>query len=1027
MKATETIAVEIDSLVAEVADRFTEEVKQGRSPDIEEYAQRHPEIATIIRQVFPALEVLAHAESTPSIQHPASNIEHPAAPTGVLGDFRILRELGRGGMGIVYEAEQISLGRRVALKVLPFAAMLDRQQLARFKNEARAAATLDHPNIVAVYSIGVERSVHFYAMQLIEGQSLAQLVEQLRRQHDVGCSMLDVGSRQTSTIQHLTSSIDTKPVARLTTLPDFDSREYFRAIAQLGIQAAEALDHAHQNGILHRDIKPANLLVDDTGKLWITDFGLARMEQDAGMTMTGDILGTLRYMSPEQALAQRVVVDHRSDIYSLGVTLYELLTLQAAFTGNDRQELLRQIAFEEPRKLHQVNTRIPFDLETIILKAIEKNPADRYTTAQRFADDLRAFLQNLPIKAKTPSRWQRTVKWARRHRPVVASAAVSAVALVLIALAALAASNVAITRERNEKAAALDERTDALREKTAALERADRNFQMVLAVIDRSLENVGDETLADVPQLEQLRKKLLEDALGFYEKLLEENPDDTSVRFAAARVYVRVAMINQAFGNWNEAIKQNDKAIAVLEDLVQAEPSSASYRMELGTAFKQRSWNAMAIPLSFEQNTMWSRRAVELFQRLHDENPDEGTYQVSLLESLLSWDVWSRTPEEKETLLARMIPLANSPHMNKRLRGQVEQAIAAQHKNLGRLDEAESSYQEAIRLHREAVDANPTQGIALLHLVMACNDMGRLLSERGKLEESVEFHSEALRVGEKLGSSFPAMKHHEQFVMEALIHLVVGLEKLDRSDEAEDLMASRQPRNANDFRLRGWTYRQFKQYDKALGDFSQAIRLDSGNPMRWRDRAETYMLLGHDEKALVDVSKCLELDPSSADVLNARSLIYYRMKQFELALIDLNEAIRLLPNDSLFLINRGRTYCALHKYSQAVVDYERALALQPNSVSLLNQFAWLLSTAPVERIRDGKRAVELATKACEIAGYTDATRLDTLAAAYAEVGDFAAAEEWSRKAIDLLADDVTSNDFTKRLESFKNKKPWREE
>ena len=183
-------------------------------------------------------------------------------------------------------------------------------------------------------------------------------------------------------------------------IPAFDSREYFRTIARLGIQAAEALDHAHQNGILHRDIKPANLLVDDAGKLWITDFGLARIEADAGMTMTGDLLGTLRYMSPEQALAKRVVVDHRSDIYSLGVTLYELLTLQPAFAGDDRQELLRQIAFEEPQPPRQINAHIPQDLETIVLKAIEKNPADRYATAQELADDLQRFIANKPIKAR---------------------------------------------------------------------------------------------------------------------------------------------------------------------------------------------------------------------------------------------------------------------------------------------------------------------------------------------------------------------------------------------------------------------------------------------------------------------------------------------------------------------------------------------------------------------------------------------------------------------------------------------------
>jgi hypothetical protein len=237
-------------------------------------------------------------------EHPASSIEHPASSTGLLGDFRILREVGRGGMGVVYEAEQISLGRRVALKVLPFAAMLDRQQLARFKNEARAAATLKHPSIVSVYSVGCERGVHFFAMELIEGQSLAEViaamrpksgveeqrsrgaaeqsrsgVEELRssgveEQRSRGVVEQKLKTEPTPLLHYSTtalpkatpplhsSSVDTTPVARLTTLPAFDSREYFRTIAQLGIQAAEALDHAHQNGVLHRDIKPANLLVE---------------------------------------------------------------------------------------------------------------------------------------------------------------------------------------------------------------------------------------------------------------------------------------------------------------------------------------------------------------------------------------------------------------------------------------------------------------------------------------------------------------------------------------------------------------------------------------------------------------------------------------------------------------------------------------------------------------------------------------------------------------------------------------------
>jgi serine/threonine protein kinase len=220
------------------------------------------------------------------------------------------------------------------------------------------------------------------------------------------------------------ASAETAPRAGLSTEQSIQSVGYFRAVAELGIQAAEALEHAHETGVIHRDIKPANLLVDSRGTLWITDFGLAQCRDQAGMTLTGDLVGTLRYMSPEQALAKRVVVDHRTDVYSLGVTLYELLTLEPAFTGTDRQELLRQIAFEEPHPPQRLNKVIPPELATIVLKAMEKNAADRYASAQEMAEDLRRYLRHEPIRARTPTWLQRASKWLRRHPAVVRSAAV---------------------------------------------------------------------------------------------------------------------------------------------------------------------------------------------------------------------------------------------------------------------------------------------------------------------------------------------------------------------------------------------------------------------------------------------------------------------------------------------------------------------------------------------------------------------------------------------------------------------------
>jgi tetratricopeptide (TPR) repeat protein len=210
------------------------------------------------------------------------------------------------------------------------------------------------------------------------------------------------------------------------------NRQYVRAAARLALQAAEALDHAHTRGILHRDIKPANLLLDAEGRLWVTDFGLAQVRGDDRLTLSGDVLGTLRYMSPEQALGRRVVVDGRTDVYSLGVTLYELLTLRPAVDGRDRAEILRRIADGEPSPLRKVNPAVPADLETIVMKATAKDPAVRYATAQELADDLRNYLEDRPIRARRPSLAERARRWGRRHRTLAWSAATTALVAALM-------------------------------------------------------------------------------------------------------------------------------------------------------------------------------------------------------------------------------------------------------------------------------------------------------------------------------------------------------------------------------------------------------------------------------------------------------------------------------------------------------------------------------------------------------------------------------------------------------------------
>ncbi len=421
--------------LVEVLDAYMAAVQEGQAPSRDELLAEHPELAEDLDACLASLEFIQKA----SLAAPPLVLDSPSVGAsegepgiGDLGDFRLIAEIGRGGMGVVYEAVQRSLNRRVALKVLPFAAAMDPTQLRRFHTEALAAAQLHHTHIVPVYSVGCERGVHYYAMQFIEGQTLAQVIAERRR--------LEARTQRGGAPQEPKATDQ----SRRSSKPTVRNREFFRPAAALGIQAAVALDHAHKFGIVHRDVKPANLLVDVQGNLWVTDFGLARLQDDTGLTMTGDLLGTLRYMSPEQALGKRMVIDHRTDIYSLGATLYELVTLRPAIEGQDRQEVLRKVAQDEPATPRRVDPAIPRELETILLKAMNKEPASRYDTAQELADDLARFLGNLPIRATRPSLLERGAKWSRRHPAIL----VTVVSGLLLAVIGLTASLIAVNREK---------------------------------------------------------------------------------------------------------------------------------------------------------------------------------------------------------------------------------------------------------------------------------------------------------------------------------------------------------------------------------------------------------------------------------------------------------------------------------------------------------------------------------------------------------------------------------------------------
>lgn len=416
----------------DAVERYEELLRSGNAPTPGEFASQYSEHADQLLRVLPTVVALAGLESENADGDQnldgASSVTAAPGELKELGDFRLRREIGRGGMGIVYEAEQISLGRRVAVKVMPFAALLDRRQLDRFRNEARAAAMLKHPNIVNVHSVGFERGVHFYAMELVDGCSLADLIGSLSASpspHDA--------SQEVVRPQHQ-MSVDTKPVAALSTERANNRATYYRSIARLGMHAARAVHVAHEAGVVHRDIKPSNLLLDQDGNILVTDFGLARVQQDQGVTLTGDIVGTLRYMSPEQ-INDAKAVDHRSDIYSLGATLFELAAGRPAYSAESKPKLLQDILQGHVSRLRSLAPDVPRDLETIVVKAMSHNPDARYQNANELEDDLDRFRAGKPVLARPVGNMVTAWRWCLRNRRVAVLAGLIFALLSVLAVA----------------------------------------------------------------------------------------------------------------------------------------------------------------------------------------------------------------------------------------------------------------------------------------------------------------------------------------------------------------------------------------------------------------------------------------------------------------------------------------------------------------------------------------------------------------------------------------------------------------
>lgn len=1157
-----------EDIVVQALQECQQAIDAGESIDREAILAKYPTIRDELSACLEGLELMkpvGNLDATEPSRNARTSLGQSLSPSATLGDFRIERELGRGGMGVVYEAEQLSVGRKVALKVLPYAAMLDKRQVARFQNEARAAATLEHPNIVPVYFVGNERGVYYYAMRLIDGKNLAEVLAELRGNQQSDSPVSQISSQLLERdLSKTTDSDAVAPLAKAETVRDQAAdqstslasdhstrgRAYFESVARLAKQAAEALDFAHSHGIIHRDIKPANIMLDDLGDAWVTDFGLARIESDAGMTMTGDIVGTLRYMSPEQTLAKRVTVDHRSDVYSLGATLYELLTLTPLFDGTNRADLLKKIAFDEPKPPSKFVKRIPADLETIVLKSLQKNPDDRYASAKEFAEDLDRYLSHQPVLARRTPISQRIRMWARRHPGSVASAAIVA-SVLLVATAVLgfmSARNQSALRSQEQ--AASQQIATSLSEKENALDAANANLNEALNAIDnflvelsseggqgtdpaspirgdllRSAFEIYDKLEATNQMTAQLeRRKLLAlqralrvagatedfervrtEALGLANRLMEESPHDLQVLFAKINVLTHsrrdaldlADQTRTVFDLIEKEIEQHGSAGAMFSSemgLGAHFAESMTFALMLneshfGQYLKEDQWRLLrdaAVSLLKVHNlgksgefAMLASHAASLSYRLGDldlayelmreslersENVAVQSDLANVVEQKQGREAAAEFCEEQlrrieqtlimypragrnweypryQTLLARYWDdKADLKTFVAELERDIEQRhpLVRRYVLLGCLYRVLGKTNKELFYYQKAAPANngrlPTGGEIndrTYQLLMAKGDYGAAAEVYGEDAAAHELKRKAAALF-KAGDFKQALESNRKaFELDPRATSVINWvtpETLgpDPGFQHPEWVAGR----------KALLEYIVERYDELI-----ASELAPNDGRYWHAKARAKGFLGRLEEALEDNIKAAELwsahenQSEYAYCLLGLAKCFRALERYEEETEVLLKSIEARANHlesrssvgvEVYMSYLARSYASREMFDEANKVYREMAELEPNNAPLQNNVAWNLATSSKESGRNGELAVKFAAKACELTDWKDAGFLDTLAAAYAEAGDFESAIKWQTKAIEL-APEAAKNEIQSRLDLYQEGKPFREE
>jgi serine/threonine-protein kinase len=692
----------LDAVIAE----YLEAVDAGRRPDPQEWLSRFPELAGPLAHYF-AEEGRLHGLLAPLEDDKVTGWQgdkvkegdstaslftlspcHPVtlSSSGDFGDYELLEEVARGGMGVVYRARHRRLNRIVALKCILAGRLASAEEVQRFRYEAELAAHLDHPHVVPIYEVGEQAGLPYFTMKFIEGGSLAQHAPRFR--HDP------------------------------------------TAAARLVATVARAVHHAHQRGLLHRDLKPGNVLLcrktragagdRDLGfepgdfEPMLVDFGMARrLDGGLGLTASGTAVGTPSYMAPEQAAGGAVTTV--ADIYSLGAILYELLTGTPPFRGEGPLDTLRQVQEQEPVGPRSIEPKVPHDLETVCLKCLQKEPTRRYAAAEDLAEDLERFLRGEPIRGRRVGAAAQLWRWCRR-RPVPAGLAA---ALILSVVAGLGLVTWQWRRAEANFVLAQEERTRAEEERSRAEEeraRADEGFNEAHRAVQEFYTRVSEGKIRDIPGAQTVRRELLESALAYYERFLRERGPDLRLRVELAETHFRIARLASSLGDLPKAEASCRQAVQMYRELLRDQPTNAPLRTRLAQSLGEVGFiDSQLGKMTAALDSLAEARRV--YEQLRREQPDDPIIEAAIASVLTS----AATAEAKTgKVTAAIASLEQARTVREKLYRRSPGAaagveglascclnLAEMHRSLSQREQASRYSRQALRLVEALVKADP--------------------------------------------------------------------------------------------------------------------------------------------------------------------------------------------------------------------------------------------------------------------------------------------------------------------------------